>query len=172
MAETARTDGEGARPGGDGRNGRDGGDGDDALSAWALATFHAAALLVVPLTLAHVVAPDALGDILAGLDTLVGLALFLVLWGSTWWTNRRYLAACAFADASGTLAVGARWGAVTGLPLLGCVAVAAFVATNPTFAALVLVAGGLLAPLVGAVVGVGFAALDVALDRVAAALVS
>jgi hypothetical protein len=172
MAETARTDGEGTRPGGDGRNGRDGRDGDDALSAWALASFHAATLLVVPLALAHSVAPEAVGGLLAGLDTLVGLALYLVLWGSTWWTNRRYLAACTFADASGTLGAGVRWGAVTGLPLLGCVVVAAFVATNPTFAALVLAAGGLLAPLVGAVVGVGFAALDVALDRVAAALVS
>ncbi|WP_136600674.1 hypothetical protein [Salinigranum halophilum] len=166
MAETTRQGGEELRPGDDGR------EGDAALSAWALATFHAATLLLVPLTLAHVVAPDALGDLLAGLDTLVGLALFLVLWGATWWTNRRYLAACAFADAGRTLAVGARWGAVTGLPLLGCVVVAAFVATNPTFAALVLVAGGLVAPLVGAVVGALFAAFDVALDRAAAALVS
>lgn len=144
---------------------------DDPLAPWALASFHASLLVLVPLALAHAVAPAAVGDVLGGLDTLVGVALYLVLWGSTWWSNRRYLAACEFRDASGTLRAGARWGAVTGLPLLVCVAVVALVATNPAFAALVLVAGGLLAPLVGAVVGALFAAVDVGLDRLAAALV-
>ena len=144
----------------------------DALSAWALASFHAAVLLLVPLALAHAVAPGAVGDLLGGLDTLVGVALYLVLWGSTWWSNRRYLAACEFRDTSGTLKSGARWGAVTGLPLLGCLVVAVLVFTNPVFAALVLVAGGLVAPLVGAVVGALLAGVDVALDRVAASMLS
>ncbi|AUV83516.1 hypothetical protein C2R22_19265 [Salinigranum rubrum] len=61
---------------------------------------------------------------------------------------------------------------MTGLPLFGCVVVAAFVATNPTFTLLLLVVGGLVALLVGAVVGALLAALDVALDRVAVRLVS
>lgn len=148
------------------------GGGSDALSAWALASFHAAVLLVVPLALAYAVAPVAVGDLLGGLDTLLGVALYLVLWGSTWWSNRRYLAACDFRDARRTLSSGARWGAVTGLPLLGCLVVAVFVVTNGVFAAIVLVVGALVAPLVGAVVGVLFAGVDVALDRVAASIVS
>jgi hypothetical protein len=144
----------------------------DPLLAWGLASFHAAALLVVPLWLAHVVAPAAVGDLLGGLDTRVGLGLFLVLWGSTWWSNRRYLAACAFVDVSKTLTMGAKWGAVTGLPLLGCVVLGVLVATNPTFAALLLVTGALVAPLVGAVVGVVFAGVDVVLARMAGRLAS
>jgi hypothetical protein len=142
----------------------------DALTAWALASFHAALLVVAPLAVAHAIAPVTVGDLLDGLDTLVGVALFVVLWGSTWWSNRRYLAACDFGDASGTLRAGTRWGAVTGLPLLGCVVVAVLVATNPTFTALVVVAGGLAAPLAGALVGTLFAALDLVVDRAAAAL--
>jgi hypothetical protein len=144
----------------------------DPLFAWALASFHAAVLLAVPLALAHAVAPVALGGVLGGLDTLVGVGLYSVLWGSTWWSNRRYLAASDFEDVAATVRVGARWGAVTGLPLLACVVVAALVVTNPLFAALLVVVGGVAALLVGAVVGSVLAGVDVALDRVATALLS
>ena len=139
----------------------------DPLGAWALASFHAAVLLVVPLAVSHVVVPDVVGDLLADLDTLVGVALYLVLWGSTWWSNRRYLASCSLADPAHTLRTGAKWGAVTGLPLLGCVVVAALVVTNPVFALLLLVGGGLAALLVGAVVGTLLAGVDVVIDRTA-----
>jgi hypothetical protein len=142
----------------------------DPLLVWALASFHAAILLVVPLALAHAVAPVALGGLLGGLDTLVGVGLYLVLWGSTWWSNRRYLAASDFEDGAATVRVGARWGAVTGLPLLGCVVVAALVVANPLFAALLLVVGGIAALLVGAVVGGVLAGVDVTLDRIARAV--
>jgi uncharacterized integral membrane protein len=145
--------------------------GADPLLAWGLASFHAAVLLVVPLWLAHVVAPVAVGDLIGGLDTLVGVALYLVLWGSTWWSNRRYLAASAFEGSVRTLKSGAKWGAVTGLPLLGGVVLAVLVATNPTFAAFLLVAGTVVAPLVGAVVGALFAGVDVVLVRLAGTLV-
>jgi hypothetical protein len=144
----------------------------DPLLVWALASFHAAVLLVVPLWLAHLVAPVALGGLLDGLDTLVGVALFLVLWGSTWWSNRRYLATSEFEAPRGTVVAGAKWGAVTGLPLLGCVVLAALVATNPVFAVLLLVVGSVAAPLVGSVVGAAFAGVDLAVDRLADALVS
>lgn len=145
---------------------------DDPLLAWGLASFHAAALLVVPLWLAHLVAPVAVGDLLGGLDTRVGLGLYLVLWGTTWYSNRRYLAAGAFETPTRTLKTGATWGAVTGLPLLGGVVLAVFFATNPAFAALLLVAGGVVAPLVGGVVGVVFAGVDIVLVRVAGRLAS
>jgi hypothetical protein len=144
----------------------------DPLLAWGLASFHAAALLVVPLWLAHVVAPVAVGDLLGGLDTRVGLGLYLVLWGTTWYSNRRYLAASAFETPTRTLKSGATWGAVTGLPLLVSVGFVVGVATNPTFAAVLLVAGAVVAPLVGAVVGVVFAGVDLVLVRLAERLAS
>jgi hypothetical protein len=151
---------------------RPGGPEEDPLLVWALASFHAALVLVVPLTAAHAVAPSGVGGLLAGLDTLVGVALYLVLWGSTWWSNRRYLAASEFDDLRGTLRAGAKWGAVTGLPLFLCVVVAALLVTTPVFAALLLVVGGLVALLVGGVVGATLAGVDVALDRLAEALAS
>lgn len=148
------------------------GHGEDPLLAWALASFHATLLLVVPLTLVHAVAPGVLGDLLADLDTLVGVALFVVLWGSTWWSNRRYLAASDADDVGSTLVTGAKWGSVTGLPLFGCLVLAVLVATNPAFAGLLAVVGAVVAPLVGAVVGAVFAGVDLALDRVARAALS
>jgi hypothetical protein len=159
-------------PGVDGGDDRDDGDHstDDPLLAWALASFHAALFLLVPLTLAHAVAPVALGDLLGGLDTAVGITLYLVLWGSTWWSNRRYLAASDFDDARGTLRTGARWGAPTGLSLLLPVVLAALLVATPVFALLLLVVGGVVALLVGAAVGTVFAGVDLALDRLAGRL--
>jgi hypothetical protein len=146
-------------------------DAPDPLLAWGLASFHAAVLLVVPLWVGHAVAPVALGGLLDGLDTLVGVALFLVLWGSTWWSNRRYLATSALETPRGTVVAGAKWGAATGLPLLGCVVLAALVATSPVFAAVLLVAGSVVAPFLGAVVGAVLAGVDVVFDRLAGTLV-
>ena len=80
----------------------------DTLTAWALASFHTAVLLLVPLTIAHAVAPVAVGGLLDRLETSVGLVLSFILWGSTWWSNRRYLAACEFRDTRGTVRAGAR----------------------------------------------------------------
>lgn len=139
----------------------------DPLLAWALASFHAAAFLVVPLALAHAVAPEAVGGLLGGLDTLVGVALYLVLWGSTWLSNRKYVAASDFDDAWGTLRAGARYGTVTGLPLLLCIVLAVAVVVNPIFAGVLLVVGSVVAPLVGAVIGSLFAGVDLAVDRLA-----
>ena len=139
----------------------------DTLLVWALASFHAAAFLVVPLALAHAIAPEAVGDLLGGLDTLVGIALYLVLWGSTWLSNRRYVAATDFADPWRTFRAGARYGTVTGLPLLACVVLAVAVVVNPVFAGVLLVAGVIVAPLVGAVIGSVLAAVDLAVDRLA-----
>jgi hypothetical protein len=142
----------------------------DHLLAWALASFHAAAFLVVPLWLAHAIAPEAVGDLLGRLDTLVGIALYLVLWGSTWLSNRRYVAATDFGDAWGTFRAGAGYGAVTGLPLLVCVVLAVAVVVNPVLAGVLAVAGAVVAPLVGAAVGSALAGVDLAVDRLAGVL--
>lgn len=155
----------------------------DPLVVWALASFHTAgltALLVVGLYLA-----GPLGDLLAGLDTLVGLGLYLALWVGTWWTTRRTLRAVADAgtDASAFVAVGAgaKWAGVNGA-LFFWVLLAGFAALNvpresgALFEALpfLLVAGvvgSVLATGVGGIVGVLFAVLDLALVRAARRLV-
>jgi hypothetical protein len=73
------------RPGGGERAG-----GPDPLLVWCLAAYHTGLFVLVPLTLLHWA--GALGDLLGGLSTVVGLVLYLALWATTWWTNRRLLA--------------------------------------------------------------------------------
>lgn len=151
---------------------------DDSLAVWALASFHSAglvALLVVALYF-----DGSLGDLLGGLDTVTGLGLYLGLWAATWWTNRRAFAAVADAgsDASASVVVGTggKWAGVDGILFLWMLLlVAVFPPASVTvegvvyFLAIGCVAS-LLAFAVGAVVGSLFAALDLALFRVAGSL--
>jgi hypothetical protein len=48
------------------------------LFAWALSTFHTARLVAVLVLLVHL--SGGLGDLLSGLNTLLGLVLFALLW--------------------------------------------------------------------------------------------
>ncbi|WP_276300648.1 hypothetical protein [Halorussus lipolyticus] len=155
---------------------------DDSLVVWALASFHTAglvALLVVALYLA-----GPLGDLLSGLDTVVGLALYLGLWAATWWTNRRAFRAIADAgddaesvSASVVVGTGGKWAGVDGVLFLWMLLLAAvFPPSSVTLAgvAYFLAFGGiasLLAFVVGAIVGSLFALLDLALFRAAGGLV-
>lgn len=140
---------------------------------WAFATFHAAALVVALVVVAHVTGP--LGDLLGGLDTLVGLALFVVLWATTWWTNRRWLAGVRLrvGERPPTRALvsgGLRWGGANGVLFLWSVFL---LAVLPAFGfqvvplAIIATAGTVLATVVGALLGGLFAALDAALLRIA-----
>lgn len=158
---------------------------DDPLVVWALASFHTAtltALLVGALYLS-----GALGDLLGGLDTLIGLGLYLGLWATTWWTTRRAFAAIGKAGRDGPvsrsvlLGSGGKWAGVDGVLFLWLL-VGAFVASSVSvgsatvegalyFLAFVGIAT-LLAFAVGAVVGLLFAALDLAAFRVAGAVVA
>ena len=63
--------------------------GDDPLVVWALASFHTATLTV--LALAALYLDGAVGDLLAGLETTVGLGLYLALWAVAWWATRNVL---------------------------------------------------------------------------------
>ncbi|UPV74108.1 hypothetical protein M0R89_16405 [Halorussus limi] len=152
---------------------------DDPLVVWTLASFHTAALTAV--LVAALYLSGALGDLLAGLDTVVGLGLYLGLWASTWWTTRRAFAAIAAAGDDASLSVvlgtGGKWAGVDGVLFLWIlVAVVVFPVGSVegpeavlSFIAVVGV-GSLLAFVVGTVVGLLFAALDLAAFRVAGGL--
>jgi hypothetical protein len=131
----------------------------DPLRRWTLSSVHAATLLVVPLLVLYAV--DALGSLLQGVHTATGLGLYLALWGLTWWTNGRWLAATRLDSLRGTLRPAALWGAVTGVCFLLVLLVAvALSVREPVLVAALALAGTPVSALVGAVVGVGFAAAD------------
>lgn len=144
----------------------------DPLLGWCLAAYHTALFTLVPVVGLHWT--GALGDLLGGLSTTVGLALYLLLWATTWWTNRRLLATTPFERSAWReiLTGGAKWGGVTGSCfLLELVVVAvAQVAVDGGFGVpdvasvlpllLFLALGVAIAFVVGAVVGVVQAALD------------
>jgi hypothetical protein len=132
----------------------------DPLLAWSLSAFHVATLVVAPLLLLHAV--GALGSLLQGVRTVTGLGLYLALWGITWRTNRRWLAAADRRDWWGTVVPGAKWGAVTGVAFLFVLlAIVALTLREPIFVAVLALVGTPASALVGAVVGAGFAVLDV-----------
>lgn len=155
---------------------------DDSLVVWALASFHTGLLVAVLVTALHLDGP--IGDLLAGLSTTVGLVLYLGLWATTWWTNRRWLRALADPEIdSSTVLTGMKWGGVNGVCffwVLVVVNVAQFInlenlaALEVGVAALFVFAGlvgSILALGIGGIVGSLFAILDLALVRVAARIV-
>ena len=155
---------------------------DDPLVAWALATFHTTLLVVILVAALHVFGP--LGELLGGLSTVVGFALFLLLWASTWWTTRRTLSAVSSDEtaAFGVVATGGAWGGVDGVcflwaivavnlvPRVGLGDLAKVEADTVAFFAVAAVVASLLAFLVGAAVGALFAAIDALAFRAAAKL--
>lgn len=147
----------------------------DALIAWSLGAFHAATLVAVLVALGHTA--GALGDLLGGLNTVVGLALYLLLWGLSWGATRAVLARVppAVIETGGTGAAVA-WGALGGAGagaafLVGLVLVAVAPAIlgsgEPLAVVFILSIGATAAAVVGAAVGGLFALLDVALFRLA-----
>ncbi|MFB6101652.1 MAG: hypothetical protein ABEJ73_03730 [Haloplanus sp.] len=137
---------------------------DDPPLVWALSSFHAAALLVAPLLPLHAV--GALGSLLQGVSTAAGLGLYVALWGITWWTNRRWLAAATLRGMRGVLGLGATWGAVTGVGFFAVLLVV--VAVNLPelgFLAVLALVGTPVAALIGALAGAGFAVVDLLIVR-------
>lgn len=140
------------------------------LVRWTFATFHAAALVLVAVWLVHL--SGALGDLLGGLDTALGLGLYVLLWAIVWWATGR-----AFDDAPpGSSSVQARvtagfvYGGLTGAGFLLLVLVGAIVVFLVTGGQLLAVAvlgfvGGIVAFIVGGLIGVAFAMLDAPLAR-------
>jgi hypothetical protein len=164
--------------------------GDDPLVVWALASFHTATLTVVPLTALYL--DGAVGDLLAGLETSVGLGLYLALWAVTWWANRNVLRELPDRTANeggkeaddgenasilAVLLVGGKWGGANGVAFFW-VLLAGFAALNAPrefgraleavpFLLIAGVIGSVLALGVGGIVGALFASLDLVLFRVA-----
>jgi hypothetical protein len=141
------------------------------LRALALASFHVATLVAVGVGLLH--AGSLVGDLLSGLGTLPGVALYLLLWLLTWRTNRRWLLAHG-PPGWDAVRPALTWGAVTGVGfLLGVLAALAVVLEPADLVVLVIFAGvgAPVAAVVGALVGGVFALVDAALDAVADAVV-
>lgn len=147
----------------------------ESLIVWSLGAFHAATLVAVLVALGHTA--GALGDLLGGLNTVVGLALYLLLWGLSWGATRSVLARVPPATIeTGGVGAAVAWGALGGAGagmafLVGVVLVAIIPALlggiEPLSVVLILLIGGTVAAVVGAIVGGLFALVDVALFRLA-----
>ena len=105
------------------------------LVTWSLATFHASTFVLVIVLFAY--SRGGLGGALSGLNTFVGLGLFVALWVTTYFTTARALAGldliASVRDRDGylrrTLRLGSRNG-MAFLAVLGVVALFAAVANT------------------------------------------
>jgi hypothetical protein len=162
------------------------------LIAWTFATFHASAFVLVILFLAY--RGGGLGQALQGLNTAVGLGLFVALWATTYVATRRAFDGLgverpAPIDQSALIARGMTWGAFNGVMFLGVLVVGiagGAVVTHPgdvmsaltspailpgvLVATVYVVVASLVAGAVGAAVGIVFAAIDLILLGIAARL--
>ncbi|TMC76583.1 MAG: hypothetical protein E6J09_09710 [Chloroflexi bacterium] len=137
---------------------------------WSLATFHASAFVLAIVFFLY--SRDALGPALGGLNTLVGLGLFLALWATTYLTTCRALEGLDLLREGDQVLFARRafrWGAANGmafLGVLGVVLIASAVFVSPTVLLPVLFVAPfalLISAVVGALVGLIFSAVDLAL---------
>ena len=151
------------------------------LVTWSLATFHATAFVLAIVLFAY--SRDALGAGLSGLNTFVGLGLFLVLWATTYLTTSQALKGldliASARDRVGYPWRALRWGAANGmsfLAILGVVAVVTAISnTRPgQVASGILVPALFIAPIalvvsaaVGGAVGAFFGIIDLVLFALA-----
>jgi len=160
---------------------------------WILGTFHAVALLVALIWLAY--PGGGLGGLLAGLNKISGIALFVALWAIALFTTRRALRGLDVLSDDASARRGfywraLRWGAASGALFLAALAaiallqsiVASIAAASgdgrgpfQIQAAIFIVLiygtlGTLVASAVGAVVGLALATLDIVALNVARAL--
>jgi hypothetical protein len=105
------------------------------LVTWSLATFHATVFVLAILLFVYL--RDALGAGLSGLNTSVGLGLFVALWATTYVTTSRALRGLDLIrsahDRGGYARRAFRWGAANGmafLSVLGIVVVSTAVSTT------------------------------------------
>lgn len=154
----------------------------ELLVVFALGTFHAAALIAALVLVLY--ASGGLASLLSGLSTIAGLALFGALWLTTLWTTNRTLRG-AFRVAPwtsvplGVMIPRAAWrGGVNGVLFLGCVGVILIISSafngdvgfiGPGTLILATV-GAAVAFVIGLVVGLLFAAVDLALVTAARAI--
>jgi hypothetical protein len=151
------------------------------LVMWSLATFHATAFVLAIVLFAY--SRDVLGAGLSGLNTFVGLGLFVALWATTYLTTSRALEGLDLIASARDRGIyprrTLRWGAANGmsfLVVLGAVAIVTAVAnTRPgQVPSGILLPALLIAPValvvsavVGGVVGVVFGMIDLGLFAIA-----
>ena len=151
------------------------------LVTWSLATFHATVFVLAIVLFAY--SRDALGAGLSGLNTFVGLGLFVALWATTYLTTSRALRGLDLIgsprDRRRYPRRALRWGAANGmsfLVILGIVAVLGAIANAHAeqVTSGILFPALLIAPIalvvsaaVGGVVGALFGIIDLALFALA-----
>ncbi|WP_439027568.1 hypothetical protein [Haloarchaeobius sp. DT45] len=138
------------------------------LLAWCLGTYHTATLTAAGVAGLHL--SGAVGDLLGGLNTVVGFAAFLYLWAVTLWTTTQVLGEVELFGAEGLstralLVAGAKWGAVNGLVFLfGVILTLVFALPGEVLNLfLFFCLAGVFALAIGAVIGVVFALVDAGL---------
>lgn len=153
---------------------------DRRLLVWTFASFHAAGVTLAVVALGH--AGDALSGTLPQFGTLPGFLGYAYLWGlsalaTRWVLTADVLEAVLDGPLRTVLLRGTAAGGLVGLAaLLGPLALVAIPdlvagGGNPTAFALIGAVGGGIATVVGCVVGLAFALLDVAAVSGARALV-
>jgi hypothetical protein len=151
------------------------------LVTWSLATFHATTFVLAIVLFAY--SRNALGAGLSGLNTFVGLGLFVALWATTYLTTSRALTGLDLISSARDRGVyprrTLRWGAANGmsfLAILGLVALIAAIANarSGQVTSGILVPALFIAPIalvasaaVGGAVGALFGIIDLALFAVA-----
>ena len=150
------------------------------LAAFALGTFHA---VLVTLTLAAslYLSTDP-GELLDGLNTALGLAIFAVLWATSVYCTRRAMRSAGLdpatgAKASAVLGQGVAWGAWNGVLFAWCLLAGGFLVLIAlavpegvertmgvvSFGVIAFGFGTIFAAIVGAAIGFMLAALDLTL---------
>lgn len=104
------------------------------LLTWSLGAFHTALFVAVLVALAY--RSGGLGNLLGGLSTELGFAIYGALWLSVWWCTRRALHGGSVFWTSGRQGFGQAiryapyWGAATGGLFIGILVAGVFVALN------------------------------------------
>jgi hypothetical protein len=150
------------------------------LVTWSLATFHTTVFVLAIVLVAY--SRGALGPGLSGLNTFVGLGLFVALWATTYFTTARALRGLdligSARDSGGYGRRAFRWGAANGMSFLGVLGIVALVAavanTRPGQLGPILLPALFIAPIalvvsaaVGGAVGVLFGIIDLGLFALA-----
>lgn len=104
------------------------------LVTWSLATFHATVFVLAIVLFAY--SRGALGPALSGLNTLVGLGLFVALWATTYFTTARALRGLDLVgsarDSGGYGRRAFRWGGANGMSFLAVLGIVAIVIAAAT----------------------------------------
>lgn len=150
------------------------------LLCWGLAAFHTATLVLVLVIYLYRSAP--IGELLANIQTSLGLLLYSALWAITWWSNYRWLQETQLLEAGTAsepdevILAGFKWGGTTGTIFFGVLVGLLVLPQAPLsgipFVVLVALIGAVVAFTVGGLLGGVFAVADIILFWIADQLVA